>query len=209
MNVAAALRKGSTLCRRAGLDSPRLDAEVLLARCLAEDRGRLFAAAERPVTREAARRYGEMIRRRCAGEPVAYLCEEKEFFGLPFRVDPSVLVPRPETEGIVERATRLQRAFGGRRLADVGTGCGNIAVAARLCAGFEAVAATELADDALETAKRNARRLGAGIDFFHGDLLEPLLGTAWDGTTDVVCSNPPYVKQDDLASLPPEVRCEP
>ncbi|MHC4778855.1 MAG: peptide chain release factor N(5)-glutamine methyltransferase [Planctomycetota bacterium] len=209
MNITRALTEASDACRKSGAESPRLDAEVLLAHCLGRDRSWLLGFGEELIENDARIQFRELIHRRCRGEPVAYLTGSQEFFGLPFSVGPSVLVPRPETEGLVDLALDLGRTHGGRRFVDACTGSGNIAVAARLCGRFEEVAATELSSKALEVARANASRLKARVEFYSGNLLEPLLGTAWHGTTDVVCSNPPYVKREELDSLPREVQYEP
>jgi release factor glutamine methyltransferase len=149
------------------------------------------------------------VKRRGEGEPVAYLVGSKEFFSLPFSVGPAVLVPRPETEGLVNRVLDLCRplvAAGRRpRVIDVGTGSGAIAVTlAKQLAGLE-LCATDISAPALAVARENAARHGVGerVAFVECDLLsDPLAAGPWD----VIVSNPPYVREDEVAALPRDVR---
>jgi release factor glutamine methyltransferase len=187
-----------------GLPSPRLDAEVLLAHALSTTRVALYTAFDKPLEEGELAAYRELIRRRLAGEPVAYVVGEQEFWSLPLLVDPRVLVPRRDTETLVEVALRLAPAA--RRVADIGTGSGAI-VLALLKELPEAVAiAVDSSEGALEVARANAARhgLAARVTFVRGDLLAPT-----DGVFDLVVSNPPYVPRGDLAGLAPEVRREP
>jgi len=208
-DVATVLREAVSRLREAGVEGPRLDAEVLLAACLERDRAWLHGRPEAPVPEKREIRFLEWIARRCGGLPVAYLTGTREFHGLDFTVEPGVFLPRPETEGLVDRASRLAETSAARVLVDACTGCGNVAIASALHAGFERVGGTDLDPGAIELARRNADALGTRVDFRRGDLLEPFLGTEWEGTTDVVLSNPPYVERHDLSSLPKEVRREP
>lgn len=207
--IASLLRRASGALCRAGIPGPRLDAEVLLASSLGKDRAWLAGRPDAEVRDGALRRFQARIDDRVRGSCVAHATGEREFFGLPFLVTRGAFVPRPETEGLVERASALRRAFGGCRLLDACTGCGNVALAARVAAGFPRVGATDLSPEALATARMNAWRLGADVEFRRGDLLEPFLGTPWRGRTDVVCANPPYVPSAELPGLPREVRREP
>jgi len=209
MKIRDALLEATDALRRAGVGEPRLDAEVFLASCLRTGRAWLAARPEAILPAPDAARFRAMTARRAAGEPAAWITGEREFFGLSFRVRPGVFVPRPETEGLVERAASALREAPGGRFADACTGCGCVAVsAARSAPGAEA-AATDLSARALSIARWNALRLGARVDFRRGDLLSPLLEGPWAGTVDVVCANPPYVPRRELAGLPREVLREP
>jgi release factor glutamine methyltransferase len=148
-------------------------------------------------------RFRELVKRRGAGEPVAYLVGSREFFSLPFAVDKAVLVPRPETEGLVVRVLDLCRAAATSRIIDVGTGSGAIVVALAKHLPRATFAATDVSAEALEVARANAERHGVAdrITFFHGDLLADAAGP-WD----VIVSNPPYVREDEFPALPRDVR---
>jgi release factor glutamine methyltransferase len=184
----------------AGSDTPRLDAEVLLAAAMGVDRAALIAAPERGLEPEAARAFSDMARRRTQREPVAYILGRKGFRRLELAVDPRVLIPRPETEHVVEAALALPH---GARVVDVGTGSGAIALALADERPDLRVLATDSSPGALAVARANAARLGLAVEFLQGDLLEPL-----EGPVDAVVSNPPYVRRGD--PLPPEVaRYEP
>jgi release factor glutamine methyltransferase len=192
---------------QAGLPSPRLDAEVLLAHALAVERIRLYMEHDKPLGSPELSRAREGVRRRLAGEPVAYITGTREFWSLALIVSRAVLVPRPETELLVELAVELARRrewrSGEPRIVDVGTGSGAIAVAC----GRELPGATILGVDrdtaALEVARANAARHGVSVALLEGDLLASLPP---DPRPDLVISNPPYVASADLARLAPEVR---
>ncbi len=189
--------------RGCGIATPRLDAELLLAHVLGARRIDLYLGFERAVEAADRARYRELLRRRGVDRlPVAYLTGEREFWSLLLRVGPEVLVPRPETETLVETVRELRPS----RVVDVGTGCGAIAcaVAAELPEAF--VLAIDLAPAALRVARANAERLGLGprVRVVAGDLLGPVAGR-WD----VIAANLPYVPTARLAALPPEVRHEP
>jgi len=188
-----------------GSESPRLDAEVLLAFVRGCPRIMLYTAFDEPVAEEVRGRFRELVRRRGAGEPVAYLVGTKEFFSLPLAVSPAVLVPRPETEGLVVRVLDLGRGAAAPRIVDVGTGSGAIAIALARQLPKATVFASDISTAALEVARANAVRHGLAerITFVEADLLEaePLAGP-WD----VIVSNPPYVREDEFANLPRDVR---
>ncbi len=190
-----------------GAETPRLDAEVLLSHLLGEKRIYLYVHFDQPLTADELARYREMVKRRTSGEPVAYICGEKEFMGLPFKVSPSVLVPQPDTEILVEAAIERLKGKENIRIADVCTGSGAIALALAHYLPEASVAATEISPEALAIAKENAEALGLSerAEFFEGDLLAPLVGK----TFDAIVSNPPYIPSDDIDGLPREVRAEP
>lgn len=187
-----------------GLLSPRLEAEVLLAHALGTTRVALYTGFDKPLEEDELGAYRDLIRRRLAGEPVAYLIGEQEFWSLPLAVDARVLIPRRDTETLVEVARKL--APGARRIADLGTGSGAIVLALLKELPEATAVAVDASPGALEVARANAERhgLAARVTFVEGDLAAPL-----DGAFDLVVSNPPYVPRRDLAGLSPEVRREP
>jgi release factor glutamine methyltransferase len=187
-----------------GVDAPRLTAEVLLAHALGCDRVRLYMDFDKPLGDAELGRYRELVRRRADGEPTAYLVGRREFYGRPFRVDARVLVPRPETELLVEAA--LSALPPGGRALDLCTGSGCVAVSLALGRPGARVVATDLSEDALAVARENAAVLGAGVEFATGDLWAAVHG---DERFDVIASNPPYIPTKELAGLSREVRREP
>ena len=190
-----------------GAETPRLDAEVLLSYLLGQKRIFLYVHFDQPLTAEELARYREMVKRRAAGEPVAYICGEKEFMGLTFKVTPAVLVPQPDTETLVEAAIERLRGKKSPRVSDICTGSGAIALALAHYLPETSVAATDISADAVSIAKENAEtiELSERVQFFEGDLLAPLAGE----TFDAIVSNPPYIPGADIESLPREVRAEP
>lgn len=181
-----------------------LDAEVLARRVLACDRAGFVVRLRDEEPADFADAYRALVDRRCRREPVAYILGEREFWGLPFDVTKDVLIPRPETELIVEEALELFPAgHAPFVIVDAGTGSGCLAVALALEFEQARVIATDISEAALAVARRNAAKHGAGarIDFRAGDLLEPVTETA-----DLIVSNPPYVAAGDCAGLVPEVR---
>ena len=176
--------------------SPRLDAEVLLRHRLGWDRARLFVALPDPLPDDAARDYAALIARRAAGEPVAYIVGAREFMGLPFAVGPGVLVPRPETECLVEwiaaRVRAEPRWAAGARIVDVGTGSGAIALSLATLLPEARIVGVERSAVALGYARANRARLGlAGrVGLIQGDLLGPI------GAVDVIAANLPYLRVD-------------
>jgi release factor glutamine methyltransferase len=189
---------------RRGVDAPRLTAEILLGHALSCDRVRLYLDFDKPVAEKELAVYRELVRRRADGEPTAYLTGRKEFFGRSFAVDARVLVPRPETELLVEAA--LAALPEGGRALDLCTGSGAIAISLALEKPGARILATDVSEDALHVARENAARLGAVVDFAHGDLWAAVHG---DARFDVVVSNPPYLPSGELPGLSREVRREP
>jgi release factor glutamine methyltransferase len=204
--VREALSGAADALEAAGVETPRLDAEVLLAEGTGWDRARLAAEPEAGVPAGAARRFGEMVRRRLRREPVAYILGRKGFRSIELAVDPRVLIPRPETELLVELALELRPG----RVLDVGTGSGAIALAiADELPGCEVVA-TDTSAAALELARTNAERLGLDerVQFVEGML--PDGNTGWVGGEgaepfDLIVANLPYVAETEWAGLEPEV----
>jgi release factor glutamine methyltransferase len=188
-----------------GRESARLDAEILLAHVRGCQRILLYTAFAEAVPEDQRAEFRTLVRRRGQGEPVAYLVGSKEFFSLPLNVSPAVLVPRPETEGLVVRTLDLCREAGEARIIDVGTGSGAIAVAVAKHLPEAKVAATDISAEALAVARGNAARHGLTerIAFSQGDLLaDPAVSGPWD----VIIANLPYVREDEFAELPRDVR---
>ena len=201
--LAAGPHPGSQIARA------RRDAEALLLLALQRrlpdvNRAWLIAHQDDTVAPEAVCGLRAMLDRRIAGEPMQYIAGEAEFRGLPFLVNRHVLIPRPETEHLVEKVVALAANFRGPRILDVGAGSGAIAISARHECPDAIVSATELSESALALARQNAARLGFAnrIRFLEGDLLEPVAGESFE----IVASNPPYVPERDRASLSVEVR---
>lgn len=190
------------------LDTPRLDAEILVAHALGLSRVQLYVQHDRPLLPAELAGIRELIKRRQAGQSVAYVVGKKEFWGLELAVDARVLVPRPDTETLVEEGRdRLDAAAHvPERIADVGTGSGAVALALKKVRPAAAVFAADLSGDALAVARGNAERLGLEVTFVEGDLGEPL---APHGPFSLIAANLPYVTTAELAGLPPEVRAEP
>ena len=175
-------------------DSARADAEILLCGLLGCNRAGLVIRGDEVLTTEAALRYAALIERRQQGEPVAYLTGRREFWSLELQVSPAVLIPRPDTELLVEWALERLRGVSAPRIADLGTGSGAIALALASERPDARVVAVDLSADALAQAAHNARLLGLErVDFRLGDWLVPLAGERFD----LIVSNPPYVAEQD------------
>ncbi len=202
-SVGEALGSARDALAAAGVETPRLDAEVLLAAATGLDRAALAATPENGVDAAAGRRFGAMVRRRVAREPVAYILGRRGFRRIELAVDPRVLIPRPETELLVELALEL----GPRRVLDVGTGSGAVALAVADELPEAEVTATDTSLDALAVAKANRDRLGLG------DRVELAYGSTPPGIRgpfDLVLANLPYVSEREWDGLAPEIaRFEP
>jgi len=199
---------------RAGVESPRLCAEILLAHAMHCERLQLYTQYDRVPDEEVLAPFREAVRQAARGQPVAYLTGRKEFFSLSFEVTPEVLIPRPETEILVERTIDLVRRSSGtvRSILDLGTGSGCIAVSLALHLPEVSICASDISEAALAVARRNAERhkVGARIEFALGDLFEPWTGRPGrpDAATrfDAIVSNPPYVSTDPEAPVEQSVR---
>ena len=197
MTVRTALLQGQQLLEGAKISESRLTAEVLLMRATGHDRAWLYAHGNDELIEVWWIHYGRYLHQRIKGEPTQYITGRQEFYGREFRVTPDVLIPRPETEHLIEAAlTHTADA-----ILDIGTGSGAIAVTLALETKAQIVA-TDISLAALEIAQQNARALGAHVAFMASDL-----GMAFaDGSFDLVVSNPPYIAARDRESLQPEVR---
>ncbi|MFL5274318.1 MAG: peptide chain release factor N(5)-glutamine methyltransferase [Anaeromyxobacteraceae bacterium] len=189
---------------RAGVDAPRLTAELLLAHALGCDRVRLYLDFDKPLGPEELTRYRALVKRRGDGEPTAYLTGVKEFYGRAFRVDARALIPRPETELLVEAA--LAALPDGGAALDLCTGSGCVGVTHALERPAANVVATDLDAAALALARENAERLGATLELAQGDLFAALAAPA---RFDVIAANPPYVPTPELEGLARELAREP
>jgi release factor glutamine methyltransferase len=194
-----------------GVEAPRLNAEVLLGHQLDLDRVALYLNFDQPLTEEELAGYRMLIRRRASREPLQYITGVQEFWSLQMSVDPRVLIPRPETEIVVDQVIHLAKDLektkgGGLHIVELGTGCGAIAIALAKELPGATLLATDISKAALQVALENARTHGVSdrITFTGGDLWDPL---AEGGVRcDLVVSNPPYVSKGELSVLPPEVR---
>jgi release factor glutamine methyltransferase len=187
----------------AAAELPPLEAQVLAAHALGIPRASLLADQRRALTDDEARRVERLFHRRRAGEPVAYLTGEREFFGLSLSVTPDVLIPRPETELLV--ALALEFAPEGARVLDLGTGSGAVAIAIAHEMPDAEVVAVDASADALAVARENARRHGATIRFVYGDWYAGLAGERFD----LIVANPPYVAEGDAHLEQGDLRHEP
>lgn len=198
--ISHLIAQGVHILQQAGVDTPRLDVELLLADLLGVGRAYLYAHPEEEVNAHIWQEWQKRLERRARREPLAYILGKAGFYGLEFTVTPDVLVPRPETEVLVEAALAKQPAT----MVDIGTGSGCIAVAVAVNLPQAQVWATDISEAALRVARENAERHGVAerIHFVQGDLLQPLAGMRFD----VIASNPPYVAASERTSLQPEVR---
>ena len=207
LTVMKALQKAAAYFERRRVPSARLDAEVLLAHVLKLDRIDLYIQHDRPLDRGEIDAYRKLLQERTRGVPVPYLTGRREFFSREFFVNPSVLIPRPETELLVEAAADWCRGLKGPLLVDVGTGSGIIAVTLALLLPQSRVVGVDISDGALAVARRNADNHQVKVEFRQGDLLSPLQDLK--GKIDAIISNPPYISQCQWEGLPREVRQEP
>jgi release factor glutamine methyltransferase len=211
MDIRAALLQGQKLFEDAAIAAPRLTAEVLLAHAIGCERAWLFAHSDEPLREVWWIHYGRYLHERMQGKPTQYITGRQEFYGRDFRVTPDVLIPRPETEHVVEVALkgteaalkRREAASGQDRLSiiDIGTGSGAIAVTLALETNASVIA-TDISTAALCVASENARLLKAPVHFVACDLADGIAG----GRFDLVVSNPPYVPESDSSTIQREVR---
>ncbi len=187
-----------------GIESPRLDAELIVAHALAITRTQVIIDAQRPLADVELAKLRALVKRRRAREPMAYLLGQREFYGRVFKVDKRVLVPRPDTETLVDVALERTRACSmSMRLLDLCTGSGCVAITLARERPTSRVTATDVSADALEVARANAQRLGAyNVAFVEGDLYAPVAGARFD----VITANAPYIATSEIATLMPDVR---
>lgn len=208
ITVSDALRSAKKNFIDAKIDTPGLDAEVLLAEVLHADRLSLYVHPEKILTDEEFSRFKNFVERRAKKIPVAYIIGKKEFFGMNFFVTPEVLIPRPDTEILVQFVIDALKNFsGGVKIADMGTGSGAICISIVKNLPNATAATVDISPGAIEVAKRNAENLQVAdrINFFPGNMFEPLSGKKFD----CIVSNPPYIPTDEIKNLQPEVKTEP
>jgi release factor glutamine methyltransferase len=196
------LRLSTTHLERHGSPTARLDAELLLGHALGLSRVELYTGFERPLTEDELAECRELIARRAKREPVAYILGRWGFRGLDLDVDRRVLVPRPETELLVDRCLALLDGVAGPAVLDVGTGSGAIALALASELPEARVAGCDVFGDALEVARANGERLGVEVEWVASDMLAGVEGRRFH----LVVSNPPYVAAGEIEALEPEVR---
>jgi release factor glutamine methyltransferase len=202
MIVRDMLAAAASRLEDAGVESPRVDAELLLAHVLGTTRSGLSADSRRELTADEVAQLERLLDRRVVREPLAYVLGEWGFRRLTLKVDPRVLVPRPETEVVVERCLARLAGQAEPRVLDVGTGSGAIALAIADELPGARVTAIDASEDALAVARENAARTGLDIELVRRDLFEGLP----DGPWDLVVSNPPYIREEEVDALGPEVR---
>jgi release factor glutamine methyltransferase len=209
--IGELLKVSADYLKQKGIDSPRLSAEILLAHQLQLTRFKLYLQYDQPLSEREVEGYRTLVRRRLNREPVQYITGVQEFWSMEFIVNPSVLIPRPETEVLVEQALLLGKGNPGLlgegvKLLDLGTGCGALAVALAREFKKALTCATDVSEEALRVARLNAERLGVAdrIEFKRGDWFSPFAGT---GTRfHMILSNPPYLSTEAFETLTPEVR---
>lgn len=204
MTIGEILFETTQKLEAAGIDTARLDAEVLLAHCLESTRTNLMKNPEQAVPEPIRKAFASLIGRRLAYEPVAYLTGQKAFWTFSLAVNPEVLIPRPDTEVLIEEALAVCRKepLPAPRIVDIGTGSGAIALALAAEMPDAEVTATDISSGALDVARQNARKYGLEdrIRFLQGDLLNPL-----SGLFDLIVSNPPYIAAAEYETLAPGV----
>ena len=208
MTVKEILSRATLRLEEKKIDTPRLDAEILLAYVLNCRRLKLYTDAEKILTDEEISRLKNLIERRAEKIPVAYLIGTKEFMGFDFVVTPEVLIPRPDTEILTQCAIEFLQDFDGEKIfADLGTGSGAICISVCKFVKNSFAVAVDISEKSLEVAKFNAQKFGVDdrVDFFCGNLFEPLA----DKKFAAIISNPPYIPTKDLKNLQDEVKKEP
>lgn len=204
MTIRQIIFEATQKLEAAGIPSARLDAEVLLAFLLQRERLAFIKNPDDTLSEKQWADFNRLIARRAGGEPAAYITGRKAFWSFALDVNPAVLIPRPDTEVIVEEALALleQESWSHPRILDVGTGSGAIALALACESPGASITATDISETALKTAQKNAAALKAEqIVFLQGDLFEPV-----EGRFDLIVSNPPYIGEDEYESLPPGVK---
>lgn len=203
--IQEAFRQASSFLRQAGINSANFEAEYLLRRLLELDRTQFFVQFPTPFPKELIEKYNEWLKRRQNHEPLQYIVGDQEFFGRSFQVTPAVLIPRPETEILVESVLQEAEKWCGKKelhVVDVGTGSGCISITIAKERPKWLVTAVDISQEALKVAKENAQRLQAeNITFLHGSYLEPVLDVF-----DVFISNPPYISFAEMEELEKQVR---
>ncbi|MGG4493280.1 peptide chain release factor N(5)-glutamine methyltransferase [Brevibacillus reuszeri] len=206
--IREAQMRASSFLREHGAKDPVFEAELLIRHCLDWDRTRFLISLQEPITHDVMERLDTLCKRRAQSEPLQYMFGSQEFYGRLFHVRPGVLIPRPETEILVEQilglADKLWSHDEKLSVADIGTGSGAICITIASERPDWDVTTVDLSPDATEIARENAKRLGATVRFLQGDLVEPLLAAG--ERVDILVSNPPYIPSRDVDDLDEEVR---
>jgi len=211
-DVVTLLKTSADFLKQKGIDEARLNAEWLLARVLDLKRFDLYLNFDRPVSPKERERYRELIRRRLSGEPLQYILGEMEFFGITLKVDKRALIPRPETELLVEEViNELSKSESLMKILDVGTGSGCIAIALAKTLKASHITAVDSSPDALALAKENAELTGTHekITFIEADALAPNFAQRFAEPFDAIVSNPPYIPIAEKPTLQKELTFEP
>lgn len=203
MTIREALRLAAARLEQAGVPDADVDAAYLLASVLKEDTLAMRINGHRELAAPQRAAFDALCDRRAVREPLQYILGETEFMGLTFHVEPGVLIPRADTEILVEKALAWMKP--GARVLDIGTGSGAIAVSLAKLGRPAQVTAVDVSDRALEIARRNAERNGAAVEFVKSDCFSALKGQKYD----MIVSNPPYISEDEMRGLMPEVTREP
>lgn len=203
MTIREALRAATARLEQADVPDADVDASYLLASVLKEDTLAMRINGYRALTEEQEKAFDALCDRRAAREPLQYILGETEFMGLTFHVEPGVLIPRADTEILVEKALKVMPP--NARVLDIGTGSGAIAVSLARLGQAARVTAVDVSDKALEIARKNAENNGADVEFVKSDCFSALQGRKYD----MIVSNPPYISDEEMQTLMPEVRQEP
>jgi len=205
--VAELLRRGVARLKDAGIEDVEISARLLLQHVLNKTNSELQLMSGNKVTEENIQLFDELVGKRCDHVPVQYLIGEVEFYNVKLKTDNRALVPRPETEVLVERLVELAKTLKSPALLDVGTGSGNIAIALAFNIDNISITAIDISQESLDLAKLNAKKNGVAekIDFIRTDCMQ---NEFWDncGKYDIIVSNPPYVDDDDFGGLQPEIK---
>ncbi|KEO83364.1 peptide chain release factor N(5)-glutamine methyltransferase [Tumebacillus flagellatus] len=208
LSIREVLMGASRFFDSQGIRSPQFNAEVLVQHVLGIDKTRMLLVWNDPFPEGKRAVFDELVKRRGEQEPLQYLVGSTEFYGREFLVNPAVLIPRPETELLIEQVLKQKPLFAGKKgpvvIADIGSGSGAIAVTAALEWEGAQVFSVDISEEALAVARENAARLGANVEFLHGDLVTPLLERGI--RPDILVSNPPYIPTADCEELDAEVR---
>ncbi len=211
MTVLELLNGSTNYLKDHGIENPRLNAELLLARCLKLSREQLYTHFQSQIKQEEEEALEELIQRRVSGEPLQYILEHQEFWSIDFEVDPRVLIPRPETELLVEQGLSILSKISFIQtpsVLEIGTGSGAIAIALAKEMKDIFLVATDISRDALILAKENAKSASVldRIEFVNGDLFGPLRPSKERNVFDLILSNPPYINRRRISTLPKEVK---
>ena len=206
-DIARTIEEAAAKLAGAGIESARLDAQLLLAEAAQVDRATLLASSI-DLSPETIARFDTMVGRRVAREPIAYILGRREFYSLEFEVTPEVLIPRPQTETLVDVALEFVAARPSARVLDIGTGPGSVAIAIAVNAPGVELVASDVSEAALAVARRNAsrNRVSGRVRFVRANVFESLDAESALGEFDLIVSNPPYIVDTDISSLERDVR---